>query len=435
MVVGGAQSRGRRRTRGGSRTRRPRASRTRPRWPRLDAGSRRDQPGCGALQEDAAAQRPGRLAGGSADQPVRVEPGQVEAAGQVVARHVRFVEGVREDIHERHEGVACALAGRRHAPHPDGRDGDRLDPRCHLAPNGGVSPELTRRPPPPQWRHGRSVVRAGRRGSGSLALEERVLCCPSGSRAGRPSLSAEWRTSRTTRGSTDRGTISATQREGSVGRAALSGDQHLAATATGRRRQPDLDRPGGSMGSAAHALRRGGRPGSSRSACRTTARADHPNRSSSWPSRASGGTDARLAAPTARRRHPAPMAHGLDDLVGGIGASRSGLLGRLLGWSVQRRVTDGRAVSAARPTRRRTSNDWRVDRPVGSPPPAFPLPTRLSTQFSTPWSPRNRALPRVGRGKSGVRRRAGAPLGRPPAGPRRRACAGCSRRARSPSSR
>ena len=268
-------------------------------------------------------------------------------------------------------------------PSCDGRDGDRLDPRCRpaRAERLGSSPELTRACPHHSGDTDHPSVRAGRRELRGPPLSKSGFCAaPPGSRTGQPQpVPAEWRTSRTNkRGSTDRGTISATQRDGSVGRAALlSGDQHLAAAATGRRRQPDLDRPGPLDGlRGARPLRRGGRPGvvevglphdgeggTIRTGCRPGRRARRAVPTRDWPRR------------RARRRHPAPMAHGLDDLVGGIGASRSGLLVRRLGWSVQRRVTDGRAVSAARPTRRRTSNDWQVDRPGGSPhrlPPSNP---------------------------------------------------------------
>ncbi len=306
-----------------------------------------------------------------------------------------------------------------------------------LAPNGwglaGTDPCL----PPPQWRHGSSErPRRSARAPGPPLSKSGFCAAPPGSRTGPPQP-----VRRVEDVTDDKGVH-------------RSGD-HLGYPAGGVRRAGCPVRrpaPGGRGDGSTSAARpgppgrvdglRGARPSAGRPAGRRRGRPAARRRGRTIRTGRRPGRRARRAVPTrdwprrrARRRHPAPMAHGLDDLVGGIGASRSGLLGRRLGWSVQRRVTDGRAVSAARPTRRRTSNDWRVDRPVGSPPPAFPLPTRLSTQFSTPWSPRNRALPRVGRGKSGVRRRGGGPRGRPPGGRRPRACAGCWTRARSRSSR
>ena len=145
--------------------------------------------------------------------------------------------------------------------------------------------------------------------SGSPALEERVLCCttriahraapacpPSGGRHGRQGGPPIGGPSRLPSG---RGP---------------SGGLPCPATSTWRpRRRVDVGSPTWTARAGRWAPRRtpfGGAAGraSSRSACRTTARADHPNRSSSWPSRASGGTDARLAAPTSTAT--TPCAHG-----------------------------------------------------------------------------------------------------------------------------
>ena len=47
----------------------------------------------------------GRLAGGCRDEPVEVEPEEVDAGGQRVARRVVIVERRREDLEEPGEGV------------------------------------------------------------------------------------------------------------------------------------------------------------------------------------------------------------------------------------------------------------------------------------------------------------------------------------------
>ena len=210
--------------------------------------------------------------------------------------------------------VGCALAGRRHAPHPAGHDGDRLDPRVA----GLLAPTCWRfagtRPRACPHHSGDTVgpgdcagrrelrVRRPREAVSVLLHQDRAPCRHTGS--------AEWTMFRTTRGSADRGM----HRADHPSRAGSSGGRPCPASSTWRpRRRVEVGSPTWTARAGRWAPRRtpfGGAAGraSSRSACRTTAREDHLRRSSSRPSRGSGGTDARVAPLTSTAT--TPVAHG-----------------------------------------------------------------------------------------------------------------------------
>ena len=135
-------------------------------------------------------------------------------------------------------------------------------PACSRRPDDG-SPEPIRACP----HHSGDTVRpgdcAGRRELRVPALEKRFGAAPPGSRT-----APSYRVGRVDDVSDDAGVRRSGDAPGGspiasgvVRRAALSGEQHLAAAASGRGRQSDLDRPGRPMGAATHALRRGGGPG------------------------------------------------------------------------------------------------------------------------------------------------------------------------------
>ena len=221
------------------------------------------------------------------------------------------------------EGVGCALAGRRHAPHPAGRDGDRLDPRCRpaRADRLAVRRNSTRACPHhsgdtvrPGDCAGRRELRVSRsRKAGSVLLHQ--------DRApGRPSRSAEWRTLRTTRGSADRGThrrlpiASGVRRAGCPVRRPAPGGRGVGSTSAAR-----PGPPGPADG------RRGARPSAGRRP--GVVEVGLPDDGEGGPSEPVvvpavarvGRYRREIAAPTSTATTPAPMAHGLDDLVGGVG--------------------------------------------------------------------------------------------------------------------
>jgi hypothetical protein len=59
------------------------------------------------LEQDPTAKRGRGLAGDSCDDPVEVEPRQVDAQGQVLTRGLVVVQRVGENVHEGREGVGC----------------------------------------------------------------------------------------------------------------------------------------------------------------------------------------------------------------------------------------------------------------------------------------------------------------------------------------
>ena len=301
-----------------------------------------------------------------------------------------------------------------------------------LAPNGwglaGTDPCL----PPPQWRHGSSErPRRSARAPGPPLSKSGFCAAPPGSRTGPPQPVRRVEDVTDDKGVHRSGDHPATQRGG------------------GRRAGCPVRRPApGGRGDGSTSAARPGPPGRAdgRRGARPSAGRPAGRREVGLPDDGEGGPSEPVVVPAVarvgryRRETGRADEHGDDTRRPWRTARRPGRRdrgvtvgtpGRRLGWSVQRRVTDGRAVSAARPTRggRRTTGEWTVR---GSPPPAFPLPTR-STQFSTPWTLELGTT--SGWKREAVRRRGGGRRGRPPGGRRPRACAGCWTRARSPSSR
>ena len=66
---------------------------------------RRDQPVGGPLEQDAATESRGRLAGGGRDEPVEVESRDVQPRGQLLAARLVVVERHRQQVDEAGEGV------------------------------------------------------------------------------------------------------------------------------------------------------------------------------------------------------------------------------------------------------------------------------------------------------------------------------------------
>ena len=303
-----------------------------------------------------------------------------------------------------------------------------------LAPNGwglaGTDPCL----PPPQWRHGSSErPRRSARAPGPPLSKSGFCAARPGSRTGPPQP-----VRRVEDVTDDKGVH-------------RSGDHPGYPAGGGRRAGCPVRRPapGGRGDGSTSAARpgppgrvdglRGARPSAGRPAGRRRGRPAARRRGRTIRTGRPPGRRARRAVPTrdwprrrAQRRHPAPMAHGLDDLVGGIGASRSGLLGD--GSAGPSSVASPTAAPCPPPDRRdggpRTTGEWTV--PWGHPHP----PSRFQPDLVLdPVEPSNPGTTSGWKRGSRVRRRGGGPRGRPPGGRRPRACAGCWTRARSPSSR
>ena len=73
---------------------------------------RRDEPVGGPLEQDAPAERGGRLAGRRRDEPVEVEPREVHAGGQRLARRLVIVERGRENLEKPGKGVVRSAHAR-----------------------------------------------------------------------------------------------------------------------------------------------------------------------------------------------------------------------------------------------------------------------------------------------------------------------------------
>ena len=84
---------------------------------REHVGPGRQQPVRGPLEQDPPPQRAGRLARDGCDDPVGVEPGEMQPRGQPGTVHAGLVEGVAEDANKAGERVGSGAHTSRSSPH------------------------------------------------------------------------------------------------------------------------------------------------------------------------------------------------------------------------------------------------------------------------------------------------------------------------------